>query len=141
MSELYARLTCDVNPVGWKAPTAFARRGAGRVGVGTAPSVEVEAYKSALREALIPQWGDRPAIEQPCRIDLFFRRQLITYVSASGRNVTKHRADLTNMRKSTEDCLQPWLVKNDVLVVQGWTEIIEQSKTAEPEVTIEVYLL
>lgn len=136
----YAVLRADVNPVGWKAPTAFARRGSGRTGVGTAPSVEVEAYKSALRESLIPQYNGEP-IEQPCRVDLFFVRQLITYESASGRKVTKHRQDLTNLRKSTEDALQPWLLKNDVWVRQGWTEIIAQEKDVEPYVKVVVYLL
>lgn len=136
----YAVLRADVNPVGWKAPTAFARRGGGRAGVGTAPSAEVEAYKSALKESLISQYDGEP-IEQPCRVDLRFVRQLITYESASGRKVTKHRQDLTNLRKSTEDALQPWLLKNDVWVHQGWTEIVQQSKDVEPWVEVTVYLL
>jgi Holliday junction resolvase RusA-like endonuclease len=110
------------------------------MGAGMAPSMEVKAYQEAMQEILKPQWGDRPSIDTECRMDFFFSRTLVTYVSDKGRNVTKHRQDLTNLRKSSEDCLQPWLITNDVLITSGWTEIIEQSKTAEGYVRIEIYL-
>lgn len=140
---LYAALRADLNPVGWKAPTAFVKRAGGRYFAGMSPAVEVVAYQEALREVLLPSWEALgvDTITTECRLDLRFSRQLVTYESQSGRKVTKHRQDLTNLRKSTEDALQPWLVKNDVLVTQGWTEIVEQSKTASPYVEIIAYLL
>lgn len=132
-------LRAEINPVAWKAPTAFVMRRGGRMGAGMAPSMEVKAYQEALQEILKPQW-DRPAITDECQVDIYFARQLVTYESQSGRNVTKHRQDLTNLRKSTEDALQPWLVKNDVLITRGWTEIVSQSKTTESYVLIKVHL-
>lgn len=138
----YAILRAEVNPVGWKAPTAFVMRRGGRLGAGMAPSMEVKAYQEALAEALRPQWEalGLPVITTECRIDFYFSRQLATYVSESGRNVTKHRQDATNMRKSTEDALQPWMIKNDVLVTKGWTEIVSQEKDSPSFVEVVVYL-
>jgi hypothetical protein len=74
-------------------------------------------------------------------VDLYFSRRLETYQGPSGRTVVKHRMDLTNLRKSTEDALQPHVVKNDVLIVKGWTEIIEQSRDVEhPYIEIHIWL-
>lgn len=139
----YADLKVAINPVGWKAPTAFVIRRGGRLTAGMAPSTEVLAYQAALSGILRPMWDDLgvETVTTECRLDLFFSRQLITYVSnESGRNITKHRQDLTNLRKSTEDALQPWLVKNDVLITSGWTEIVEQTKTADPFIRLTLYV-
>lgn len=143
MNDPYVRLRADVNPVGWKAPTAFVIRRGGRLSAGMAPSMEVKAYQESIKETLRPLWDDLnlPIIEVPCRVDLYFSRQLVSYQAESGRTVTKHRQDLTNLRKSTEDALQPWMIKNDVLVTQGWTEIVAQSKTCPSFVDLVVYIL
>lgn len=142
-------LRLDVNPIAWKAPTAFARRIGGRLAAGVAPAPELVAYERAVSSLLAAQW-DRPPIEVPCRVDFRFARRLERYKSpTSDRMVTKHRVDLTNMRKATEDAMQPnkhtgfgGVVKNDVLIVQGWTEIVSQSRDVEyPYIEVDIWLL
>lgn len=139
-SAMHYTLYVDVNPVGWKAPTAFAKRMGGKVIAAAAPVPELVAYQEALRIEFLHLWGAIPAIETNSRVDLYFARRLETYVSSkSGRRVTKHRVDLTNLRKAAEDAMQPTIFKNDVFIVKGWTEIVEQSKDVEePFVKVEI---
>lgn len=127
----------DVNPVGWKSPTLGTKRIGSRVVPTSSPNSEMVTYQNALREQLQPQWS-LPPIDGPVRLDWYFSRQLTAYTSASGRTVRKHRIDLTNMVKSSEDAIQPWLITNDVNVVSSWAEIVSQSADTEPSVRLVV---
>lgn len=129
-------LSASVNPVAWKAPTLGAKRMGSKVVPYAAPNQEVEAYKNALQEQWMPQYGGVP-IDYPVRLEWSFARRLNTYESAGGRTVTKHKQDLTNLVKSSEDALQPWLLKNDVWVHSMSAVIDEQSKdVTDPYVTL-----
>jgi len=135
-------LTLDVNPVPWKAGTAYRR---GPRGAGIAKDAELTAYQEAVKEAL------RERVEAirscfmeplpwsgPIVLDVWFTRRLDTYVSDSGRNVTKHRADLSNLVKAFEDACQGILFDNDNQVVMNSARIVDQSKEAEPLIQVRI---
>ena len=146
---LVGKFHCDINPLPWKAPTAFAKRFGGKVTASVAPNVEVATYQVALRELLAEQWGDTPAHTGPVELAWRFNRKLVSYQSESGRMVTKHRVDLTNMIKAAEDCLQAhakseWqgVIANDVQVIRVSGEIVRQEKDVnDPYVEVEVWAL
>ena len=146
---LIAKFHCDINPIAWKAPTAFAKRFGGKVTASVAPNVEVATFQVALRELLAEQWGDREPYTGPVELVWRFNRKLISYVSDTGRTVTKHRVDGTNLQKAAEDCLQAhkksdWqgVIANDVQVVRWRGEIVRQEKDVEdPYVEVEVWAI
>lgn len=127
-----------VNPVGWKAPTAYTKRASGRVFAATAPAPELVVYQAALRELSLEQYrqtGKGP-ITEPCEIDWVFRRQLPSYTSTAGRTVTKHRQDLTNLVKAAEDAIQPHIIANDsqVMAMTARFDVPQSKDIADPYV-------
>lgn len=135
---MYLTLTAMVNPVAWKAPTLSVMRRGSRMLPIAAPNAEVKAYQSALREQWEPLYEGDP-IEVPVALEWHFNRQLVRYESASGRMVQKHRQDLTNLQKSSEDALQPWLLKNDVWVRESHAFIVRQeADVTDPYVRLKV---
>lgn len=134
-TEPITHLRADLIPVSWKAPTAYTVRTGGRFSSRVAPSAELNAYKEALREVLTPQWRWDP-IDFPVELQWRFSRQLVTYESESGRKVTKHQQDLTNLVKAAEDALQPTILRNDKWVRAMYAEIVEQSKEAKGWVSL-----
>jgi Holliday junction resolvase RusA-like endonuclease len=140
---LVATLRADLNPVAWKSPTAYAIRRGGSIRAAMAPAVEVRAYQEALAEMFREQWGDRPTITDPVCLQWKFARRLVSYESATGRTVTKHRQDGTNLQKAAEDALQAsGVIKNDVQVHAWSGVIVEQSKdVSDPFVEVAVWLL
>lgn len=106
------------------------------MGVGTAPSMEVQAFQSALREC----WGElSEPITQDVILHWFFARQLVRYQGPSGRWVTKKKNDLTNMIKSAEDAIQPSIIKNDSQVIESHGYVDAQGVDVEPYVILRIY--
>lgn len=140
MSKTFT-LTAHVNPVAWKAPTLGVKRVGPRVVPIAAPNAEVKAYQAALREQMEPQY-DGPPLAQPVRLEWEFARQLPRYQTESGRWVTKHAQDGTNLQKSSEDALQPWLLCNDIWVHE-WSGVVaaQGSDVLNPYVKVTVILL
>lgn len=130
-----------VNPVAWKAPTLGVKRFGAKVVPYAAPNVEMQAYQSAIKEQWADTWTE-PPIEVPVALTWHFNRQLPRYQSASGRWVQKHRQDLTNLVKSSEDALQPWLLRNDVWVHESHAYIVRQeADVSDPYVRLKVVWL
>jgi Holliday junction resolvase RusA-like endonuclease len=134
-------LKADINPVAWKAPTLGVKRFGGKVVPYAAPNAEVQAYQAALQEQMRPQYDGEP-ITGPVHLEWEFCRQQSRYQTESGRWVTKHAQDGTNLQKSSEDALQPWLIKNDVQV-QSWTGVVvaQGPDVENPYVLVRVVLL
>lgn len=140
------RLTADCNPVPWKSPTLGTRRHGGKVAPTSSPNMEMVTYQNALREQFREFWDELP---YPGKVELHweFSRQLMSYKSASGRMVTKHVCDTTNMVKSSEDAIQPrksdpWaLITNDKNVLYYTARQLAQSKDATPRVNLTVVFL
>lgn len=127
----------DINPVPWKAPTLGTRRAGGRVVPTSAPNAEMVAYQNALREAWEKQFEYAP-IAQPVRLTWAFSRRLARYQGPSGRWVTKKPCDLSNLVKSSEDALQPWLLANDIHVVLFTAQMLSQSADTESGVVLTI---
>ncbi len=63
-----------------------------------------------------------------------FSRRLARYASATGRMVQKKPCDLSNLVKSSEDAIQPWLITNDRNVMRFSAEWDRQDADVEPYV-------
>jgi Holliday junction resolvase RusA-like endonuclease len=123
-----------VTPEPWTAGTAFRR---GPRGVGIAKNAALVAYQEAVKEALREQFTGEP-ITDDIVLDVWFWRQLATYEGPSGRMVTKHRCDLSNMVKAFEDACQGILFKNDNQVVRNSACIVGQSKDIESMIIVRI---
>lgn len=135
-------LRADINPQPWRSPTAYAIRKGGKVRAAVAPAMETRAFQEALAESFREQWGGKPPLTDELVLRWRFNRRLIRYATSTGRMVTKHRVDGTNLQKAAEDALQQsGVIKNDVQVVAWSGEIVEQSTTvADPYVEVAIWL-
>lgn len=139
----------DINPVPWKAPTAFVKRFGGKYTAAVAPSVELATYQAALRELLYEQWGDSAPWSGPVELRWWFSRKIVSYKNAEGRTVTKNRCDVSNCVKAAEDALQAhkksgWqgVIVNDIQVKRFSAEMVRQGKDVDrPCVIVEVWAL
>ncbi|MDP9011110.1 MAG: RusA family crossover junction endodeoxyribonuclease [Pseudomonadota bacterium] len=102
----------DLNPCPWKAPTLGTKRFGAKVVPSAAPNAEMLAYQEAIREAWEADWGVE-ALDCPVELTWTFARKLGAYKSPGGRTVHKKACDLSNLVKSSEDAIQPWLITND----------------------------
>lgn len=148
MSEfITVRFRLDgINPEPWTAGTVSVGRKGGKPFPRVSKNAQLANYQNAVREQLgFPMLDGDVATglaldmgapwEGPVELFFYLERRLDTYVSDSGRNVTKHRADSTNCQKALEDALQGILFKNDNQVVQNHTYLI-QGKTYEPRIEV-----
>lgn len=122
-----------INPVPWTAPS-FSVRG----GKPTAyKSEELRAYQEAFAEEFKAQNPEAPYIEDtPMELAFCFWRRLDSYELGDGQKSSDHRADATNLQKSTEDALQGVLFKNDRDVQAVSSKIIAQGPSIEPAVLV-----
>lgn len=101
------------------------------------PNTSLVAYQEAVRSELIRQGAEMLPPDYSIRFR--FSRQLEKYVSnATGRNVTRNRADATNLQKATEDAMQGIMLNDDENVVCIQSRFAsKQSNDTDPWVLIE----
>ncbi len=136
MPQTYSYYRVYINPEPWVVPPFSAIPKGKRYIPVAGKDHRGENVKAAIRETLTAL--DAPMHEPPYRIHLEFHRQLEQYVTESGRNNTRNKADATNMQKLTEDALEGTLIHNDVDTACITGHIIEQSKETVPFIDIMV---
>lgn len=72
----------------------------------------------------------------PLQVEFYFFRHLEQYTTQSGRNMTRHRCDVTNASKALEDALQGVLFHNDIDNVATLPVMVNQAKNIEPLILI-----
>lgn len=143
----------DINPEPWQAPKLGMKRAGGQMVPTAATPSKQRAYQEALRDSIAQAYPQPPQFDHgvPLLVEYTFFRRLDQYVTESGRNQTVHRADLSNIVKATEDCLQKptakqakehpewvWFFDNDVQVGQTHAAMQEQSIITEPLIIIRI---
>lgn len=104
-----------LNPEPWAMGTVSVVGPKGRKFPKVSPNKTLKAYQDAIREELALQG----AVILPGMHSLrfTFSRQLVAYMTGSGRTSTRNHADTSNMGKGTEDALQGVLLDNDRTVI------------------------
>lgn len=145
MTHAHIVLT-GINPEPWQAPLgSVGRKKGGGTFVRMSTPPKQMAYQTAIRETIDQAYPEYAADQgdtylfpkgKPLSIRYFFWRQLDKYQTESGRNMTGNRADLTNIVKATEDCLQGRLIWNDVEVVHEEARYMAQGVLVVPRILI-----
>jgi Holliday junction resolvase RusA-like endonuclease len=129
-------IVLHINPEPWKVGTvySFGKR------KGISPDAQLVAYKEAVHTGVQDYLRERgiqdTMIEGDVELRFWFWRRLDSYQSASGRKVTKHRVDMTNLQKATEDALHDIFFKNDVQDKHVSSIEVEQGPDVEPCIVI-----
>jgi len=137
----------DINPEPWRVGEASAVRRNGKLGAFISPDPALVNYQEAVRETLREM--KVPLLEPAYHLRFWWWREIVTYESASGRMVTKHKVDQTNLQKGTEDALQKCketknrsafdgVITNDTYCMSSGGMIVEQEKGVEPLTLIEI---
>ena len=135
MSEYWINL--KLNPERWAVgPLTIGRKG-GKYFPYMAPNIELQAYQEAAKEALLEK-VDRVPLLEPGFYDLtfYFWRRQESYVKESGRRVTKHAVDDTNLQKALEDACQGVLFDNDRHVRDIRSVLVEQGVGVKSNIVI-----
>lgn len=128
-----------INPVPWQAPEGTARRSKkGGIYVQYYKSASLEAYQQAIKECVKEAYPTVPMFASGVELHAVFtfRRQLDSGTTGEGKRRTAHRADRTNLLKSTEDALQGILYPNDTVIISGPVEIAEQGPDVKPSISV-----
>jgi len=113
-----------VNPEPWETGGLAIHRRGGKTFPVMTPSGRLEAYKEAVREELAA-YDQLPWREY--QLTFYFWRKLEASLTVeSGRRITPHQVDATNMQKALEDALQGVLISNDRDVRRIESVIVEQ---------------
>lgn len=132
-----------INPEPWTAGMVSTGTKAGKRFTRVTKLPQLRVYQLALQEQLIEQLNGEEAHFEPwlgsIGLEFVFSRCLEQYKSPSGRNVTRHRADVTNLQKATEDALQGFLFKNDVQVARIESVMFSQKKDITPRIEISMH--
>lgn len=131
-----------INPTPWKAPEVGIGRKGGKAFPTVYKSAELVMYQESVRDELqtLHEKSPLPYYDgDDIEITFYLWRRIDSYVNeATGRRVTKHKADATNLQKSLEDACQGILFKNDNQVQSITTHIIRQDKEVEPYIQIRI---
>lgn len=129
-----------INPEPWTSPEVGIGRRNGRPFPIVHKSAQLRTYQDAIADVV---GASLPEHFQPFSSEIvlhfYLWRRLETYVSASGRNVTKHRVDATNCQKALEDALQGVVFTNDRLVRRISTVMVAQGTSVEPRIDVECW--
>jgi len=136
-----------INPEPWKVgPASAIRTGGGKLAASIAPDPGLQVYQEALKEEF--RLLGVPLLAPNYHLRFWWWRQLETYRGPK-RMVTRNAVDQTNLQKAAEDAMQPskegrnrsqfdGIITNDRYCVFSGGTIMEQSKTAEPLIVIEI---
>lgn len=126
-----------LNPQPWAiGPLGMGRKKGGGFYPYVGPNAQLVAYQNAVREALEAQGVEK--IEGEVDIKFYFSRAIESSLRVSGRRVSAHTSDATNMQKATEDALQGVLIGNDRDVVTISSTILDQGPEAMSFVAIRI---
>ena len=130
-------IALKLNPQPWAiGPLGLGRKKGGGFYPTVAPNAQLVAYQNAIREALVDKGVEM--IEGEVEIKFYFSRAIESSLRLSGRRVSAHTSDTTNMQKATEDALQGFLIKNDRDVVACSSVILDQGPEAMSFIVIRV---
>jgi Holliday junction resolvase RusA-like endonuclease len=127
----------DINPEPWAIGPVGVNRKAGSMSAFVGRNQQLDAYKEAVREAIMDQPGAE-MIHGYVSITFFFWRRQSEYKTARSATHRKHEADATNMQKATEDALQGILYGNDKDNRHVESYVVDQGPDVDGRVVIRV---
>jgi Holliday junction resolvase RusA-like endonuclease len=132
----YEWIVLRLNPQPWAiGPLSLGRKPGGfypKIG----PNAQLVAYQNAVREGLQAQ-GVKMLIGE-VELRFYFSRTIESYKRRTGRNVSAHASDITNLQKATEDALQGVLIANDRDVVACSSVLLDQGVEARSFIIIRI---
>jgi len=134
----YEWYVLDVNPEPWAVGSLGVGRRGGQVYPYMGKNLQLDAYKKAIKEGILSQYGTQPLIAGFVDLRLFFWRNRAKYLNVAGRTNRKNDVDTTNMQKATEDALQGVLFGNDKFVINCKSSIVAQGPEVIGKVVIGV---
>jgi Holliday junction resolvase RusA-like endonuclease len=129
-------IVLHINPEPWKVGSvyAFGKK------KGISPDAQLVAYQAAVSTGVQDYLRERgiedAMIDGEIELKFWFWRRLDSYTSDKGHKVTKHRVDMTNLQKATEDALHGIFFKNDVQDKHVSSIEVEQGTDVEPCIVI-----
>ena len=134
VTEFY--LIDGVQPEPWEAPEgSVGRNRNGKLFVKMTTTPKQRGFQEDLKSAFNEAYPEVEMATGPVALSLYFWRDL-PLAEHETRNVRSHRADATNLQKSTEDALQKILYKNDNQVVHAESWIVRQEPDTPPAILI-----